>query len=687
MSSDNAYDDDLFWNYLSRYSSSDLPSSDVSVPPNASQQLSQHPPPEWADIDAQMSAGNVPITLQRLLETTERIAKIGGWAFDLTNNEVTWSDEVYRLHDLPVGQTMHYEQILSFYPDQAGERLGIAVEQAIQHAKPYDLELPFISAAGVAKWVRAIGRPVVDEQLGKVVRLWGVVQDITAEKRVSIELAEQRAFLESIIDAVPSQLMIVDRDNNYLLVNRAKAASANTTPEAMIGHNSREFYPEELVNTWNKDSSKIFDDGQSFTNDYEANGRHVSSLRFPVRNAQGTIIGKGALGLDITARKRAENALRQDKEQAESANRVKSMFIANVSHELRTPLTSVLGFAELLKEADDIPEHRRKQINTLYDSGYYLLTLINDVLELSKVEAGQVDITPENVDLRMLLVGLREMFELQASNKGLNLKFDISDAPTHILCDGNKLRQILINLLGNAVKFTQDGTVSLQVQQLGDSIHYSIRDTGPGIASHDLPQLFEPFVQFNKGKKHGGSGLGLSIVKRFVDAMQGTIEVSSREGYGSTFKLILPYRQVEQARSTPAPAQAPASIDMAGKGTGHHILVADDVEATYMLISAMLRPLGFSISHAKNGREALEMALSERPQLILMDIAMPEMNGLEATRAIREALGSGVRIIALTASVFEEGRNEVLASGCDEFLHKPFSRDALLDVVIRYFKQ
>ncbi|MEM7734565.1 MAG: ATP-binding protein [Deinococcota bacterium] len=692
MSSDNndMYDD-LFWNYLSRYAApedtfqqSDI--SDLSAPTNTPNNTPINSP-EWADLDAQMSVNNIPVTLQRLLETTERIAQIGGWVLDLATGDLTWSDEVYRLHDLPVGSTLNIDEGLSYYPEGARERLEAAIDQAVTNIEPYDLELPFISAAGTAKWVRAIGRPVLDQRVGKVVRLWGVVQDITKEKRTRLGFAEQRAFLESIIDAVPSQLMIVDRDSNYLLVNRAKAAAAGTTPEQMVGRNSREFFPTNLVNTWNQDNPKIFDDGISLTNDYEdQRGRHISSLRFPVRNAQGNIIGKGALGLDITARKRAEEALKQDKEQAESANRVKSMFIANVSHELRTPLTSVLGFAELLKEANDIPEHRRKQINTLYDSGHYLLTLINDVLELSKFEAGQVDLNPDTVDLRMLLIGLYEMFEVQASSKGINLSFDLQDAPKHVFCDANKLRQILINLLGNAVKFTQDGSVSLQVQHLGDNLHYAIQDTGPGIASHDLPQLFEPFVQLKKGKKHGGSGLGLSITKRFVDAMGGTIEVSSREGHGSTFRLILPYQAPQQAVKDSTLETSPNSIDMVGQGAGHHILVADDVEATYMLINAMLRPLGFHISHAKNGREALEIALSERPKLVLMDIAMPEMNGLEATQAIRKALGNSITIIALTASVFEEGRQQVLEAGCDEFLHKPFSRDTLLQTVVKYFR-
>ena len=631
---------------------------------------------------ADAGAGDVSLSAQQLLEMTERIAKIGGWAFDVKSGVVLWSDQVYRLHEIPIGTTVDFDMAMSFFSGSSRRRLLAAVTQALEQAQPYDLELTFTTARGTPLWVRAIGLPSTKSDLpdAPVERLWGVVQDITAEKRHSIELAKQRAFLQSILDAMPSRLVITDRDGNYLLVNRAKAESVGTTAEAMIGSNSRDYYSDMHVQTWLEDNERIFSEKAAFTREFYRDGVTVSSLRFPVLDANGEVIAKGALGIDITQQKRVEEALLKAKEEAESANRVKSMFIANVSHELRTPLTAILGFAELLKDAPDIPEKRRSQLHTMYQSGRQLFTLINDVLELSKVESGSLAVNLQDLDLYALLTGLQEMFELQARSKGLNLQVDFSQAPQRTYCDPAKLRQVLVNLLGNAVKFTDTGRVSLLVSQIGDSLRYTISDSGSGIAAHELPYLFEPFMQLQAGKQKGGSGLGLAIVKSFVNAMQGSIDVRSREGYGTTFEVTLPYRL---AKDHPDASESvgPTILGLETDEPHYRILAVDDVQATHTLLDAILRPLGFVVEHAYDGREAFERVLADPPDLVLMDILMPEMDGFEATRAIRKHLGDGVKIIALSASTFEEERDRIIRSGCDDMMHKPFVRSTLLETL------
>ncbi len=632
-----------------------------------------------SDLANALGDGSVPLSAQQLLEMTERIAKIGGWTFDTSSGEVLWSDQVYRLHELPLGTDINFDMAMSFYPEPSRSRLIAVVTQAIEQGHPYDLELQFVSAQNNPLWVRAIGLPVRDGT-NQVVRLWGVVQDITAEKRYSLELAQQRVFLQSILDAMPSRLVITDRDGNYLLVNRAKAASVGTTPEAMVGKNSRDYYGDMYVQEWLEDNERIFTEGEAFTREFYRDGVTVSSLRFPVFDTNGEVIAKGALGIDITQQKRAEEALLKAKEEAESANRVKSTFIANVSHELRTPLTAILGFAELLKDAPDIPEKRRSQLHTMYQSGRQLLTLINDVLELSKVESGSLAVDLQDLDLHALLHGLQEMFELQARSKGLDLQVDFSQVPQRTYCDPAKLRQVLVNLLGNAIKFTDTGGVSLVVSQRGDSLRYVVSDSGSGMAAHELPHLFEPFMQLREGKQKGGSGLGLAIVKSFVNAMQGSIDVRSREGHGTTFEVTLPYRPAKDHQGM-RESPHPTVLGLAADEPRYRILAVDDVQATHTLLDAILRPLGFLVEHAYDGREALERVLADPPDLVLMDILMPEMDGFEATRAIRKHLGDSVKIIALSASTFEEERDRIIRSGCDDMMHKPFVRSTLLETL------
>ncbi len=406
--------------------------------------------------------------------------------------------------------------------------------------------------------------------------------------------------------------------------------------------------------------------------------------------------------------------LTRQKQAAEAANRAKSTFLSNMSHELRTPLTAILGFTELMSQDRSLSVWQRENLETVHRSGEYLLSLINDVLDLSKIEAGKVELQPRVFDLHKMLLSLGEMFSLRAEQKGLTMQIDLApDVPQYIHADLPKLRQVLINLLGNAVKFTEQGRIILRVsgrQGVGEegireeedkeivpvslstpslsTLFFEIQDTGIGIAPDELSHIFEAFVQAENGRQMGpGTGLGLTISRQYVQLMGGDIAVRSQVGMGSIFSFNLPVEVMAHGQ-TEQPEQDVVGLEKgpcAPDGEPYRLLVADDSAVLRRLLTDMLRPLGFEMRQAANGKEAVELFQSWQPHLVWMDMRMPVMDGQEATRQIK-ALSQGRRtvVVALTASSFEQECAEILAGGCDDIVIKPFRKAQIWDVLHRH---
>ncbi len=412
-----------------------------------------------------------------------------------------------------------------------------------------------------------------------------------------------------------------------------------------------------------------------------------------------------------TAAKEALKTAQAAQRAAEAANQAKSIFLANMSHELRTPLNAILGFTQLMTRDPNLTSDQRENLETINHSGTHLLSLINDVLEMSKIEAGRTVVTEQNFDLYRVLDELETMFRLRANDKGLPLDFICaSDVPRYIRSDEGKLRQILINLLGNAVKFTPAGRVQLHVRvhyggaqsPSGDGdlvassmLHFSVHDTGPGIAPEDAEGIFDPFTQGQKGRMFiEGTGLGLPISRQFTRLMGGDLTVESVVGEGSVFQFEVRVGLVDaaavQAQSHVREVLGLLPDQHAPDGGPFRLLVVEDREANRRLLVKLLTTLGpppdgFEVREAVHGEQALEIWEEWRPHLIWMDMRMPVMDGYEATRRIKATpQGQETVIIALTASAFEEDRAEMLAEGCDDFVRKPFRAAEIFDKIAQY---
>lgn len=372
------------------------------------------------------------------------------------------------------------------------------------------------------------------------------------------------------------------------------------------------------------------------------------------------------------------------KEAAEKANRAKSEFLANMSHELRTPLNGILGYAQILMRAQNLPEEQRDAVMTIHHCGENLLTLINDLLDLSKIEARKFELTVDSFDFPGFLEAIAKTIRVRAEQKGLDFRYQsLGDLPRVVRGAENRIRRILVNLLGNAVKFTDSGQVQLRVGMHHERMRFEVEDTGPGISPDKIEEIFLPFrqIQHSDGETEG-TGLGLAISKQLTEAMGGTLSVDSRVGRGSRFILELELPLSSQLK-------LPASSAYEGV-VGYHgpripVLVVDDNSANRGVLRAMLAPLGFSIAEAVNGLEALDKVADVCPRLVLMDLVMPVLDGFEATRRLRRLPGyERLVIVAVSASAFEHNRADSLAVGCDDFLSKPVQLEALLKCLQRH---
>ncbi|MCX7192340.1 MAG: ATP-binding protein [Proteobacteria bacterium] len=435
--------------------------------------------------------------------------------------------------------------------------------------------------------------------------------------------------------------------------------------------------------------------------------RNIKAYSKTYRDAAGNPIRMIGTNFDITDLKRVEAELRKYKDHleeevqlrttdlvlarnaAETANRAKSVFLANMSHELRTPLNAILGFSNLMRKAASLSQEQRENLDIINRSGEYLLTLINDVLEMAKIESGRVQLENVPLDLGMLVRDVTDMMQVRAHEKGLQLLVDqSSEFPRYIMGDEARLRQILINLLGNAVKFTHQGgvTVRFGLKPQAMRLLIEIEDSGPGIRPEDSEKIFEPFVQVGEVAAQKGTGLGLTITRQFVQLMGGSVSLESTPGKGSLFRVELPVQMI------PAAAVLKPDSIVKGEITGllpgqpeYRILIVEDQLENQLLLRQLMERIGLQVKVAADGGQAIELFKNWHPDLIWMDRRMPVMDGIEATQRIRQLPGGAeVKIVAVTASAFMEQRDEMLEAGMDDFVRKPYRFNEIYEVLSKH---
>lgn len=378
------------------------------------------------------------------------------------------------------------------------------------------------------------------------------------------------------------------------------------------------------------------------------------------------------------------------RDSAEAANHAKSLFLANMSHELRTPLNAILGFAQLIQQDQNITPKQKNDLLTIDHSGQHLLGLINDVLEISRIESGRVSLELKAFNLPSMLGSVEEMIRVRADKQGLSLRMELADdLPDYVEGDEHRLRQVLLNLLGNAVKYTESGGVTMHVRpdndQAAPAIRFEVEDSGPGISEEDRQRIFDAFFQTSEGAAKGeGTGLGLAISRQYVSLMGGGLKVESHPGEGSQFYFSIPLREVESAVVEEVAGERQV-LGLEPGQRSYRILIVEDNNDNRQLLRRILEGVGLTVREAADGRQALEQFEKWRPHFIWMDMRMPVIDGYEATRRIKaHPAGSNAVVVALTASAFEEERSEVLAAGCDDFLRKPIRQSLIYATLERH---
>lgn len=515
-------------------------------------------------------------------------------------------------------------------------------------------------------------------------------EEIAERKKAEHALRESEVRLQSILDNSPACIYIKDTQGCFRLINRKFEELFHVERDRFIGMTGFDICSQEIAEAWHQNDIEVLKLGRAIQVEedaYHDDGLHsYLSLKFPLFSTKGKIYAVCGISSDITVRKQAERLLKQAKDSAESANRAKSLFLANMSHELRTPLNIIHGFSQLMQRDSSLSTTSRKHLDAINLSGDHLLALINDVLEVSKIESGCLTLTQDVFDLHSLIEDLDSMFRMRAEQKRLNFNIEKHGVLPHLLLgDVRKLRQVLINMIGNAIKFTDVGSVTVRVSSERDhssvtepenmapwALSFEVEDTGIGISPQEMNKLFRPFEQTMSGKGKGGTGLGLTISREYMCLMGGGLVASSVLRTGSVFTAFCRFEE-GQHELAERPEDVRRVLGLApGIGT-KTILVVDDKEISRKFAVELLTHVGFVTLEAANGKEALAVCKEKNPDLVLMDMRLPVLDGYAATRRLKSTpAGKKIPVIAVSASAFEEERNDILATGADEFISKPF---------------
>ncbi len=555
----------------------------------------------------------------------------------------------------------------------------------------------------------------------------GIIIDITKRKEAEEIIRESEVTLQSTLSSIDDLVFSVDRAGIFLEYRQPVSEKLFVAPELFVGKPYRDILPPDIVDALDEAIDTVISERTVEQLDYllemRGNSYWFTAKISPRLNMENQVVGATIVSRDVTERRQKEEEIRQAKEDAEenaeklnqfarelelnnielemaridaeAANTAKSEFLANMSHEIRTPLNAVIGFSELLGNLV-VDKKQKSYLDSIQTSGNSLMTLINDILDLSKIEAGKMALNYENMSMDLVCNEIRQIFSLKISEKNLDFEIELDpDIPTFLVLDEIRLRQILLNLVGNAVKFTEKGTITISISQENKhsaqsklDLIIAVSDTGIGIPEPQRDLIFDSFKQQEgqSNRKFGGTGLGLTITKRLIEMMNGKVSVESTVGVGTTFYVRLNEVAISAVSSIPtAQVTKETSADIAFENS--LVLMVDDIPSNRQLIHETLTRVGLQVIEAENGLQSLAMAEKSRPDLVIMDIRMPVMDGYEATRKLRSnPKTKHIPIIALTASVEVEEKSKAIKLGFDGFLAKPIQSQLLIKELAHHLK-
>ncbi|GEM_PF-1630490 len=519
------------------------------------------------------------------------------------------------------------------------------------------------------------------------------IKDLTEYSETVKKYERIQLWLQKIINAIPSLVVVKDNFGNILMANNTYLETFGQSAETIVGKTNKDIYHPNDANIIQHIDIEISHFGIPRTYEQKlfistGEQRYFLVNKVPLKDENNNVYAIVSHATDITQLKNLEEKLLNLKNEAVNANRAKSIFLANMSHEIRTPLNSIIGFSEILANiaADPVVKNHA---NSILIAGKTLLNLINDILDLAKIESGKINLNPDYHDLNKILDEINSIFKLRAEEKGLNFKV-VSNIEQNLVVniDGHKIRQVLINLVGNAIKFTEQGFVEINLKyhlkenSLAD-IEIKISDSGPGISEYDLKKIFLPFEQAGNidNQKFGGTGLGLSICKRIIRLMNGNISVESKLNYGTTFTVSIPnieYEITNQIFAKESKKVLDVIFDKA------KILITDDANDSRDILTEHLRPYNFAIYEAVSGNHALQVVKQVKPDILILDIRLPDISGIDVAKAVKEKISTKTKIIAYTVAIERILVEEKITNYFDGYITKPVIKSALINELKKF---